>query len=202
MQPLTLDDLLPLAEYVGRRSEFFAAHARYLDRYRRVRVGPKLTLVFENRQTLWFRVHELLRVARLADPLRVQQQLDWYNRLLPARETLQAALLIDVPEGPTWAEEVAHWRELAGDCVRLHVGDASVPARLVTCRPEDRCAGAAHWLTFAVGSDVRRALGDRHRPAFVAADYQAYQHRSQPLSDLIRRSLLDDLESGARNRAA
>src|SRR4051794_28442812 len=119
MQPLTLDDLLPLAEYVGRRGEFFAAHARYLDRYRRVRVGPKLTLVFENRQTLWFRLHEVLRVARLADPLRVQQELDWYNRLLPTRDTLQAALLIDVAEGAGWAEESAFWQGLAGEHVRL-----------------------------------------------------------------------------------
>ena len=46
MQPLTLDDLLPLDEYAGRRREFAEAHARYLDRYRRVRVGPRVTLVF------------------------------------------------------------------------------------------------------------------------------------------------------------
>src|SRR5437763_15414571 len=111
MQPLTLDDLLPLAEYVGRRTEFFAAHARYLDRYRRVRIGPRLTLTFENRQTLWFRIHELLRVARLSDPLRVQQELDLYNRLLPSRGRLQAALQIDVPEGPAWAEQMRFWRE-------------------------------------------------------------------------------------------
>src|SRR4051812_4753161 len=74
MQPLTLDDLLSLEEYVGRRPEIFATQARYLDRYRRVRVGPKLTLVFENRQTLWFRVQEVVRVARLADPHRVQRE--------------------------------------------------------------------------------------------------------------------------------
>jgi hypothetical protein len=109
MQPLTLDDLLPLADYVGRRPEFFAAHGRYLDRYRRVRIGPRLTFVFENRQTLWYRVQELLRVARLAEPLRVQQELDWYNHLLPGRDMLQAALFIDVSDGPNWAEQLAFW---------------------------------------------------------------------------------------------
>ena len=73
MKALTLDDLLPLEEYAGRRREFFEAHGRYLDRYRRVRIGPRLTLLFENRQTLWFRLHEVLRVARLSEPGRVQQ---------------------------------------------------------------------------------------------------------------------------------
>ena len=67
MVPLTLEDLLPLDVYAPRRREFFDSHRRYIDRYRRVRIGPRLTLIFENRQTLWFRVQEIVRVARLSD---------------------------------------------------------------------------------------------------------------------------------------
>ena len=96
MRALTLDDLLPLEEFANQRRSLFEAHGRYLDRYRRVRIGPRLTLIFENRQTLWFRLQELLRVARLQDVDRVQQELDVYNRLLPRRGQLQAALLIEV----------------------------------------------------------------------------------------------------------
>src|SRR3954470_15587200 len=113
MRALTAEDLLPLDEFAGRRREFFAVTQRYLDRYRRVRIGPKATLVFENRQTLWFRVQEVLRVARLAEPVRVQQELDLYNRLLPRRNRLQAALLIAVDESRL-AEELAPWRDLGG----------------------------------------------------------------------------------------
>src|SRR5262249_24167861 len=105
MRPLTLDDLLPLNEYPSQRREFLEAHQRYLDRYRRVRIGPLLTLLFENRQTLWFRVQELLRVARLADPVTVQRELDIYNRLLPSRDCLQGALLIDIKDETRLAEE-------------------------------------------------------------------------------------------------
>src|SRR5262249_58457312 len=96
MRPLTFDDLLPLDEFAGRHREFFESLGRYLDRHRRVRVGPRLTLLFENRQTLWFRVQEVLRIARLTEAVRVQQELDLYNRLLPGRNRLQAALLIEV----------------------------------------------------------------------------------------------------------
>ena len=74
MLPLTVDDLLPLEEYAGRRKEFFDAQRRYVDRYRRIRIGPKLTLIFENRQTLWFRVQEVIRIARLAEPGEVQRR--------------------------------------------------------------------------------------------------------------------------------
>ena len=201
MRPLTLDDLLPLADYARRRAEFFDSLQRYLDRYRRVRIGPRVTLVFENRQTLWFHVHEVLRVARLADPLRVQHELDWYNRLLPGRGALQAALLLDVPEGPDWPAQMRFWRDLGGEHVRLLAGDAAVPARLVTCRAEDRGIGAAHWLEFTVGEEARRALADPRQRAAMEVDYQTYRHGSAALSDAVRRSLLDDLESSERRAA-
>lgn len=193
MRPLTLDDLLPLDEFADRRAEFFESHARYLDRYRRVRVGPSLTLLFENRQTLWFRVQELLRVARLAEPPRVQQELDLYNRLLPGRDRLQAALLLDVPEGARPSEFLAAWQGLRGDDLRLHLADRSYPANLLTCRPEDRCIGAAHWVQFVLDAVGRQLLADTGQRAWVAASHSAYRHESTTLSDEVRQSLLDDL---------
>jgi hypothetical protein len=199
MRPLTLDDLLPLEEYAGRRREFFAAHGRYLDHYRRVRLGPRLTLLFENRQTLWFRVQELLRVARLADPERVQEELNLYNRLLPGRDRLQAALLIDVADEARLAEELVGWRDLPGDALRLRVGSREHPAVLLTCRPEDRAIGAAHWVQFVLDPDGRRLLADWHQPACVAIEHGTYQHESPPLSDDVRQSLLEDLQLSDRD---
>src|SRR5712691_1091057 len=131
MRPLTLDDLLPLEEFAGRRREFFESLGRYLDRHRRVRIGPRATLLFENRQTLWFRLQEILRVARLADPARVRQELELYNRLLPGRRCLQAALLIAVENEARLSEELAPWQDLHGDHLRLQIGQASFPATLV-----------------------------------------------------------------------
>src|SRR5262245_28170811 len=161
MTGLTLDDLLPLEEYAGRRREFFESHGRYLDRYRRVRIGPRVTLVFENRQTLWFRLHEILRVARLSEPARVQQELDLYNRLLPGRDRLQAALLVGIENDADWTREMAPWRDLSGEHLRLHIGISCYPANLYTCRPEDRCLGAAHWVQFVVDTAGRAVLRNR-----------------------------------------
>jgi hypothetical protein len=193
MHPLTLDDLLPLEEYAPRRREFFATLERYLDRYRRVRVGPRVTLLFENRQTLWFRVQELLRVARLADPPRVQQELDVYNRLLPTRECLQAALLINMADEGRLAEEQAAWRSLRGEEVRLRLGETSVPAELLTNRAEDLGIGAAHWIRFHVDAPTRELLSHARSPATVEVCTTSYRHASLPLSGDLRQSLLDDL---------
>jgi hypothetical protein len=199
MRPLTLDDLLSLDEFASRRREFFLAQCRYLDRYRRIRIGPHLLLRFENRQTLWFQVQDLLRIARLADPVRVQQELDIYNRLLPTRNRLQAALLLDIEDEANLTAELAFWQSLTGEELRLRMGDRVVPATLVTCRPEDRCVGTAHWVQFTLDAEARRALADFRRPARFEAAHASYRHESAPLTDDIRQSLLDDLSLSDRD---
>jgi hypothetical protein len=199
MRPLTLDDLLPLEEYAGRRREFFESHGRYLDQYRRIRLGPRLTLLFENRQTLWFRVHELLRVARLTEAVHVQRELDLYNRLLPGRNQLQAALLIAVTDETRLTEELAPWQRLRGADLCLWVGERQFPAELVTCRPEDRCIGTAHWVQFDLEGDGRRLLANFRLPARFTIDCPDYQHEGPLLSEDVRQSLLDDLEMSDRD---
>ena len=163
MRALTLDDILPLDEYAARRREHFESISRYLDRYRRVRIGPRITLVFENRQTLWYRVQELLRIARLADPVRVQQELDIYNRLLPSRDRLQAALLIDIADESRLTQELANWQSLRGEALQLRLDARAYPANLLTCRAEDRAIGAAHWVQFVLDPDGRNLLANLHR---------------------------------------
>jgi hypothetical protein len=199
MRPLTLDDLLPLEEFVGQRRGLFEAHLRYLDRYRRVRVGPRLGLVFENRQTLWFRVQELLRVARLDDAAWVQRELDVYNRLLPGRGRLQAALHVEVADEGRPVEELAPWRTFRGEELRLRLGGAAVPAELVTGRPADLAVGTAHWVRFTLDDQARRRLADFRRPVHFETTLPSYTHQGEPLSDDVRQSLLDDLDLSERD---
>jgi hypothetical protein len=193
MQPLTLDDLLPLEEYARRRKEFFESLGRYLDRYRRVRIGPKVTLIFENRQTLWFRVHEIIRIARLAEPGPMQKELQLYNTLLPGRNTLQGALLIDIEDETKLTEELAPWQNFNGAQLKLCIGKQSVPAALVTNRPEDLRVGAAHWVQFTLDPTARDVLANLREPAYLDLTLPEYHHQSATLGDEIRQSLLDDL---------
>jgi len=201
MRPLTIEDLLPLDEYIPQRADFFAAHLRYLDRYRRVRVGPHLTVVFENRQTLWYRVQELLRVTRIEDPAQVQQELAWYNQLLPRRNRLQAALLIMIPEDAGLLQELRRWRGLADGALRLIIDQQSIPAKLITNREGDLAVGTAHWIEFPLNHPERQALHDHRRAVYLEVAFEEYVHRSGPLSEEIRQSLFDDLDLSDRDAA-
>jgi hypothetical protein len=194
MAPLTLDDLVPLDEYAGNRRDYFASHQRYLDRYRRVRVGPDVTLVFENRQTLWFRVQEILRIARLSDPRCVQQELDLFNRLLPGYRQLQAALVIDFREGSRLSQQLSPWNELTDQHIRFCLGKSAYAGKVLTCRPEDRCMGAAHWIQFAFDGAGWQQLSDLQQPAVIEILLPTYHHQSAMLNEDVRQSLLEDLK--------
>jgi hypothetical protein len=194
MRPLTLDDLLSLEEFAAQRRQHFETHTRYVDRYRRVRLGPRLTLVFENRQTLWFRVQEVLRVARLADPARVREELAVYNRLLPGAGRLHAALLLAEDNG-----QAIDWHTLRGEELRLALGAAMFSAELITRRPEDCAIGTAHLVAFTLDGSARRRLADFRQPVSFEIAHPSYKHESGPLSDDVRQSLIDDLELSDRD---
>jgi Protein of unknown function (DUF3501) len=201
MIPLSLDDLVPLHEYAAKRREYFESHQRYLDRYRRVRVGPRATLLFENRQTLWFRVQEFLRIARLSDPRAVQHELDLFNCLLPGRGQLQAALLIEIQDESLLAEELTPWSQMSDDHVLMRIGNDIYAGNVVTCRPEDRCIGIAHWVQFALDGAGCKQMADFRKPALLEITLPVYEHRSALLSDEIRQSLVDDLKPQDRSAA-
>ena len=78
MKALTAGDLMAVAEY-ERGREAFRARIIELKRRRRISVGPLITLVFENRETLLFQVQEMIRVERIFDPAKVQDLLKPYD---------------------------------------------------------------------------------------------------------------------------
>ena len=194
MQPLTRDDLLTLEEYTPRRDEFFEAHRRYCDQYRRIRVGPSAILLFENRQTLWFRIQEILRVTRLRETKWVEQELAIVNRLLPRSHRLQAGLLLDDLESQDWDQ-------LDSESVRLVLGAIHICGQITSCKPDERALGVAHWIEFALYRPERKLLDDRSMSCWIEVECGDYRHASGRLTEEMRQSLLDDLEMSDRDAA-
>src|SRR3970282_2895973 len=95
MKQLVQTDLLPAVEY-ERQREQFRSQIIALKQRRRISVGPLITLVFENRETLRFQTQEMIRVEQILDPRKVQDELDVYNALMPGSGEVSATLLIEI----------------------------------------------------------------------------------------------------------
>jgi hypothetical protein len=66
-----LDDVLNFYEYEKVRDEY-RGRVIALKQKRRVAVGPYLSFVFENRETLLFQIQEMCRVERSIDDAKIQ----------------------------------------------------------------------------------------------------------------------------------
>ena len=66
-----LDDVLNFYEYEKVRDEY-RGRVIALKQKRRVAVGPYLSFVFENRETLLFQIREMCRVERIIDDAKIQ----------------------------------------------------------------------------------------------------------------------------------
>src|SRR3989442_4685426 len=97
MKQLIQTDLLSAVDY-ERQREQFRSEIIALKQRRRISIGPLITLVFENRETLRFQTQQMIRVEHILEPHRVQEELDVYNVLIPGCGELSATLLIAITE--------------------------------------------------------------------------------------------------------
>ncbi|MHB1487297.1 MAG: DUF3501 family protein, partial [Acidimicrobiales bacterium] len=101
---LVLGDIEDLRGYERHRDEFLA-EVMAIKARRRLSVGPVVTLVFENRETMLFQVQEMARAERIMTDEGIQAELDIYNPLIPEPGTLSATLFIEL----TSPDEMKHW---------------------------------------------------------------------------------------------
>ena len=92
---LTLDDIADLRAY-EREREDFRAEVIALKKRRRVGVGPFMTFVFENRDTIRFQIQEMARVEKLITDEAIETELRTYNPLVPEPGELAATLFIEL----------------------------------------------------------------------------------------------------------
>ena len=97
MTPIAAGELLNLYDYEkvreARRAAVIALKAE-----RRVTVGRYLSFVFENRETVWFQIQEMIRAERLVDEAKIAEEIEVYNTLLPRPGELAATMFIEIGE--------------------------------------------------------------------------------------------------------
>ena len=93
---LTPEDILPLPDYVRRRKEE-RARVLELKRRRRLEVGPVATFYFENRDTMWLQVQEMLYIEK-GGPEQIPGELAAYNPLIPTGSELIATIMFEIDD--------------------------------------------------------------------------------------------------------
>ena len=192
---LTLDDIEDLRHYERTRAEF-RDRIIALKRLRRVPVGPIVTLVFENRDTVRFQIQEMARVEKMGSEEQIRAELDVYNPLIPAPGELSATLFVELTDDA----QLRRWLpQLVGieRAVELRIG--APDSDVVRSAPEashdeqltrEDVTASVHYIRFTLSpAQVDRFASG---PVAVAVAMDAYDEATV-LGDEVRAELLADL---------
>jgi len=196
MRKLNLDDIADLRAY-EREREAFRAHIIDLKRRRRVGVGPFVTFVFENRETIRFQIQEMARVERLMTDAAIQTELDIYNPLIPEPGQLSATLFIELTSKLALEEwlprlvGVERAPVLRGPTFEARaVPDPDHEARLT----REEVTASVHYVRFELTPEQVAAF--EQGPVELAVDHPEYQHATL-LEGATVEELLRDLRGPA-----
>jgi hypothetical protein len=193
---LALEDISDLRAYEHER-ERFREDVIALKKRRRVHVGPLVTFVFENRDTIRFQIQEMARAERMSTDAAIAHELEAYNPLIPEPGELSATLFIELTSEP----QLRHWLPaLVGveRAVELVIGEGS-GAVVVKAEPDadhaaqltrEEITASVHYIRWALAADQveRFARG----PVVLSVNHPAYAHGAT-LGEATRAELLADL---------
>jgi len=192
MIPIAAGEILNLYDYErvreARRRAVIA-----LKRERRVAVGRYLSFVFENRETVWFQIQEMIRAERLIDEAKIAEEVAVYNTLLPRPGELAATMFIEIDE-PERIKPVLD--ALLGidtrDYVRLHVGPHVVVGVFEAGHSDEELGklSAVHFVRFPLPPAARAAFA--HAEIALVVEHPNERGRTV-LSGGTRARLAEDL---------
>lgn len=185
---ITPDDILPLDRYQAERK---AIRARIvaLKQSRRVETGPYATFYFENWDTMWAQIQEMLHIekggeAQLADELRA------YNPLIPQGGELVATLMFEIDDPLRRANILAR---LGGveETIFIQVGDEKVmadPEHDVDRTTPDGKTSSVHFLHFRFTPTQIARFRDPAVQVLLGIEHPNYAHLAI-LQPRVRESL-------------
>ena len=91
---ITKNDILSFDDYAATRKERKRALTEK-KRYRRLEVGPHSTFYFENYDTMWHQVHEMIYIERGGEN-QIADELAAYNPLIPQGRELIATVMFEI----------------------------------------------------------------------------------------------------------
>ena len=190
---LTRADILPLDEYAKvrrtRRGEISAIKKR-----RRVEVGPFATFYFENFDTMWQQVQEMLYIEKGGEA-QIDDELAAYNPLIPQGGELVATVMFEIDDPARRARELARLGGIENHAF-IEIGGARSRGEADPTRENtspDGKASSVQFLRFAFSPEQVAAFKAPGARVLVGFDHANYGHMAM-MPEPVRAALSEDFD--------
>ncbi len=173
---ITPADILPDADYAARRTAL-RAQSIAEKKERRMEVGPYATFYFENYQSMWLQVQEMLRIEK-GGAEQVAGELEAYNPLIPQGSELIATVMIEIEDADRRDRELRRLGRIE-DSAFLEIGKeriAGTPTDYEDRTTADGKTSSVHWLRFVFTPAQVAAFRSGGEPVVLGFTHPNYGH--------------------------
>ncbi len=188
---LAASDMLDLQDYAKIRKEKREENI-LRKRFRRISVGPHVTVFFENYDTMWMQVQEMLFVEKGGDAQLVDE-LAAYNPMIPGGSELTATLMFEIDDERVRNRVLGKLGGIEAH-IYLSIGTDkiyAVPEQDVDRTSAQGKASSVHFLHFPFSDAQIAAFSDHATQAAFNIDHPGYGHIALLPAD-VRRELASD----------
>ncbi|MCZ6908255.1 MAG: DUF3501 family protein [Deltaproteobacteria bacterium] len=191
MEKISLDDIMGLEAYEKVRNDF-RRRIIELKKKRRLSVGDKVSLVFENRETLIFQIQEMVRAENISDLDKIREEIQVYNGLIPDPGELSATLFLEMEEQSHLREQLLKFLGI-DEVVYLKIGDQhSIHARFEEGHSKEDKISAVQYVRFPLGPEQIKAFSEEKEGTKLVIDHPNYRAETV-IGPETRKSLMEDL---------
>jgi hypothetical protein len=157
-------------------------------------VGPFATFYFENYETMWHQVHEMLHIEKGGDA-QIEDELRAYNPLIPQGREWVATVMLEIEDPVRRASTL---QRLGGIENRMFLTVAGEAVRGLSERDVERTkadgkTSSVHFVRFPLTDGQVEAARRPGAQIIVGFDHQEYAHMAM-MPDAVRQALVNDLD--------
>ena len=190
---ITRADLLSMERYAETRQAERARLAK-IKRHRRLDVGPFASFYFENYDTMWWQIHEMLHIEKGGEA-QIADELAAYNPLIPNGAELVATLMLEI-EDPVRRPRIL--AELGGieHAATLSFADETIAALAEEDAERSTPGGrtsAVHFLHFPFTESQRALFREAGTQVVLGVSHEKYAHGAV-MPEAVRQALCEDFD--------
>lgn len=190
---ITRDDIMDMAQYATERKERRRAVTE-AKKNRRVHVGPDATAYFENFDTMWHQIHEMLHIEQGGEE-QIKDELSAYNPLIPKGRELVATLMFEIDD-PVRRENFLAGLGGIEETVALEFDGELVkaePEEDVDRTTADGKASSIQFLHFPFTDAQAEKFKTPDVSVVLSIGHEQYPHMTR-LPEAVRAALAGDLD--------
>jgi hypothetical protein len=188
---ITPADILAWEKYAAERAQF-RKNAVAVKKNRRMEVGPFVTFYFENYDTMWLQVQEMLHIEKGGEA-QLPDELQAYNPLIPQGNELIATLMIEIDDPKRRDRELYR---LAGieESTYIELNQERIPG--IPTEYDERTTpdgktSSVHWVRFKFIPEQIEKFRMPSVEAVLGVAHAAYGHMAVIMPD-VRAELAKD----------